>query len=85
MKTARIAIICNLYFSGSTQNSLKKLMRPRISTGVQNTMTVAIAIRMFAPHEAMRSCLRNMNTDATRQPRPTKNVTGWWSPTKRLS
>ena len=52
MNASNISIICHAYFSGSTQNSLKKFMRPSISTGVQNTITVAIDIRMLAPHDA---------------------------------
>ena len=54
-KTARIVIISVGCPNGSTHISLKKSIRPNISTGVQNTITVAIAMRMFAPQEASRN------------------------------
>ena len=85
MNTIRMAPICMAYFSGSTQNSRKKLMRPSISTGVQKMMTVAMAMRMLAPHAAIVSCFFSMNTEPTKQPSPTRKVTGWWSPRKFLS
>ena len=73
-KTARIVIISVGCPNGSTHISLKKSIRPNISTGVENTM--AIAMRMFAPQEASRNCRRNMNTEPTRQPIPINIVTG---------
>lgn len=85
MKAMRIQTMRNVYFSGSTQNSWKKLMRPRISTGVQNTITVAIDIRMFAPHDAKYNCRLNINSEPMKQPMPIRKVTGWWSPKKFLS
>ena len=75
-KTARIVIISVGCPNGSTQISLKKSIRPYISTGVQKTITVAIAMRMFAHQEASRNCRRNMNTEPTRQPIPINIVTG---------
>ena len=75
-KTARIVIISVGCPNGSTHISLKKSIRPNISTGVQNTITVAIAMRMFAPQEASRNCRRNMNTEPTRQPIHIDIVTG---------
>ena len=70
MKAMRIQTMRNVYFSGSTQNSWKKFIRPRISTGVQKIITVAIAIRMFAPQDARKSWRLNMNNDPTRQMTP---------------
>ena len=72
----RMTSICHTCFSGSTQNSWKKFILPNISTGVQKMMTVAIAIRIFAPHAAMCNWWRNMKIDPTRHPTPTRNVTG---------
>lgn len=76
MKTKSMPPICGAYSIGSTQNSLKKSIRPNISTGVQNTMTVAMAMRMFAPHEPILNCLRNIRTEPAKHIRPTMKVTG---------
>lgn len=78
-------VICVAYSCGSTQNSWKKSRRPSTSTGTQNTTTVAIAMRMLAPHDDRRSCFLNMNMLPSRQPAATMLVTGWRSPRKLLS
>ena len=63
MNATRIQTISVLCPSGSTQISLSRFIRPRISTGAQNTITVAIAMRLFAPHEAKRNCLAKIKNE----------------------
>ena len=76
MNAAKMMTICMVYFSGSIQNSWKKSSLPSTSTGTQKTMTVAIAMRMLAPHEGKRSCLRNMKRLPIKHPAATIEVTG---------
>ncbi len=76
MKAARIMSISVLCFMGAIHISLKKSILPNISTGVQNTITVAMAMRMLAPQVGMRSCFAKMKNDPMRQPSPTSSVTG---------
>lgn len=46
------------------------------STGTQKTITVAMDMRMFVPHEGRRSCLRNMNKLPMKHPAAMIDVTG---------
>lgn len=59
MNVVRIALMGALYLAGSIQISLKKSRRPRISTGVQNSITAGIARRIEAPVEDVCAMSRN--------------------------
>ena len=43
-----------------SQPAVMATKRPSTSTGTQNTTTVAIAIRILAPHVLKRNCFRKM-------------------------
>lgn len=51
-------------------------VRLNASTAIQNTMTVAVPILMFAPHDGKWSCLRNTYGAESKAPKATPKVTG---------
>ena len=51
-------------------------VRLNASTAIQNTMTVAVPILMFAPYDCKWSCLRNTYGAESKAPKATLKVTG---------
>lgn len=57
-------------------------VRLKTSTAIQNTITVAVAIRMLAPQACSRSCFLKMKGAPIKAPTATANVRGWSLPIK---
>lgn len=71
-----MAVISRTWFTWATHISDIKPLRATTSTAVQKTITVAIAILMFAPHGLICSSRRSMYIEPTVHTIVTIIVTG---------